>query len=73
MDTPRLTRFSVPPLHQVTRELAAVASGRTAPELVLTGAAPDTPPAESRVDLAIDASVAAGALIDEDGRLRPAD
>ncbi len=33
-----LTRFSVPPLHQVTRELAAVASGRTAPELVLTGA-----------------------------------
>ena len=33
-----LTRFSVPPLHQVTRELAAVASGRTAPELVVTGA-----------------------------------
>ena len=33
-----LTRFSVPPLHQVTRELAAVASGRVAPELVLTGA-----------------------------------
>ncbi len=33
-----LTRFSVPPLHQVTRDLAAVASGRLAPELVLTGA-----------------------------------
>ncbi len=33
-----LTRFSVPPLHQVTRDLAAVASGRVAPELVLTGA-----------------------------------
>ncbi len=33
-----LTRFSVPPLHQVTRELAAVGSGRVAPELVLTGA-----------------------------------
>ncbi len=33
-----LTRFSVSPLHQVTRELAAVASGRVAPELVLTGA-----------------------------------
>ncbi len=35
---PTVTRFSVPPLHQVTRQLAAVASGRAAPELVLTGA-----------------------------------
>jgi len=34
----RLTRFSVPPLHQVTRDLAAVASARMAPDLVLTGA-----------------------------------
>jgi len=33
-----LTRFSVPPLHGVTRHLAAVASGREAPELVITGA-----------------------------------
>lgn len=33
-----LTRFSVPPLHQVTRSLAAVAMGREAPDLVLTGA-----------------------------------
>ena len=32
-----LTRFSVPPLHRVTRELAAVAMGRTAPDLVITG------------------------------------
>src|SRR4051812_24525011 len=33
-----LTRFSVPPLHTVTRALAAVAMGREAPDLVLTGA-----------------------------------
>ena len=33
-----LTRFSVPPLHTVTRSLAAVAMGRTAPDLVITGA-----------------------------------
>lgn len=33
-----LTRFSVPPLHTVTRTLAAVAMSRTAPDLVLTGA-----------------------------------
>ena len=33
-----LTRFSVPPLHTVTRDLAAVASGRAAPDLVITGA-----------------------------------
>ncbi len=34
-----LTRFSVPPLHQVTRQLAAVASGRAPPDLIITGAA----------------------------------
>src|SRR5208337_2977511 len=33
-----LTRFSVPPLHRVTRALAAVAMGREPPDLVLTGA-----------------------------------
>jgi adenine deaminase len=33
-----LNRFSVPPLAELTRELAAVASGRQAPELVITGA-----------------------------------
>ncbi len=33
-----LTRFSVPPLHEVTRRLADVASGRSAPDLVITGA-----------------------------------
>lgn len=33
-----LTRLSVPPLHTITRELADVASGRRAPELVITGA-----------------------------------
>lgn len=33
-----LTRFSVPPLHTMTRALAAVAMGRSAPDLVLTGA-----------------------------------
>ncbi len=32
------TRFSVPPLHTLTRELAAVASGATPPDLVITGA-----------------------------------
>ena len=32
------TRFSVPPLASVTRRLADVASGRTAPDLVITGA-----------------------------------
>jgi len=33
-----ITRFSVPPLHTLTRELADVASGRRPPELVITGA-----------------------------------
>lgn len=37
MPTP-LTRFSVAPLHTVTRSLAAVAMGREAPDLVITGA-----------------------------------
>ena len=32
-----LTRFSVPPLHTLTRTLAAVAMGREAPDLVITG------------------------------------
>ena len=32
------TRFSVAPLHTLTRHLAAVASGRTPPDLVITGA-----------------------------------
>jgi adenine deaminase len=32
-----ITRFSVAPLWQMTRPLAAVASGRTAPDLVITG------------------------------------
>jgi adenine deaminase len=33
-----LTRFSVPPLHTVTRRLAAVAMGREEPDLVVSGA-----------------------------------
>jgi adenine deaminase len=33
-----MNRFSVPPLAALTRELAAVAGGRRAPELVITGA-----------------------------------
>src|SRR6202012_1016290 len=33
-----LTRFSVPPLHQVTRDLAAVAMGSQPPDLVLRNA-----------------------------------
>ena len=33
-----LTRFSVRPLHTMTRALAAVAMGRAAPDLVITGA-----------------------------------
>jgi adenine deaminase len=33
-----LTRFSVAPLHTMTRSLAAVAMGREAPDLVVTGA-----------------------------------
>lgn len=33
-----LSRFSVAPLHTMTRSLAAVAMGRTAPDLVITGA-----------------------------------
>ena len=33
-----LTRFSVAPLHTMTRSLASVAMGRTAPDLVITGA-----------------------------------
>ncbi len=32
-----LTRFSVAPLHTLTRQLAAVAMGRSAPDLVITG------------------------------------
>lgn len=36
--TPRLTRFSVPPLAETTRRLADVASGRAAPDLVICGA-----------------------------------
>ncbi|HET9019778.1 MAG TPA: amidohydrolase family protein, partial [Acetobacteraceae bacterium] len=32
-----MNRFSVAPLHQLTRRLAAVAAGREAPELVITG------------------------------------
>jgi adenine deaminase len=34
----RLTRFAVAPLHTMTRRLADVASGRIAPDLVITGA-----------------------------------
>lgn len=34
----KLTRFSVAPLHAMTRRLADVASGRSAPDLVITGA-----------------------------------
>lgn len=33
-----ITRFSVAPLHKLTRQLAAVAMGRAAPDLVITGA-----------------------------------
>ena len=33
-----ITRFSVPPQHEVTRHLADVASGRAKPDLVITGA-----------------------------------
>jgi adenine deaminase len=33
-----MNRFSVPPLHSVTRQLADVAGGRLAPEAVITGA-----------------------------------
>ena len=33
-----LNRFSVPPLHQVTRTLAAVAMGQAEPDLVIRGA-----------------------------------
>lgn len=33
-----LTRFSVPPLHSVTRQLAAVAMGQADPDLVIRGA-----------------------------------
>ena len=32
-----MNRFSVPPLHSMTRTLAAVAAGRQAPEAVITG------------------------------------
>jgi adenine deaminase len=34
----RLTRFAIAPLHTMTRRLADVASGRFAPDLVITGA-----------------------------------
>jgi adenine deaminase len=34
----KLTRFSIKPLHRMTRALAAVAMGREAPDLVITGA-----------------------------------
>ena len=37
-DTRTLTRFSVDPLSRMTRHLAAVASGRADPDLVITGA-----------------------------------
>ena len=41
-----LTRFSVAPLHTLTRTLAAVAMGRELPAQVLTGARlPSTHPA----------------------------
>ncbi|WP_315831214.1 adenine deaminase [Bradyrhizobium prioriisuperbiae] len=33
-----LTRFAVQPLHTMTRRLADVASGRTAPDIIITGA-----------------------------------
>ena len=33
-----INRFSVPPLHSVTRELAAVAAGRAPADLLITGA-----------------------------------
>src|SRR5260370_34155632 len=33
-----MNRFSVPPLHSVTRQLADVAGGRFAPDAVITGA-----------------------------------
>ena len=33
-----LTRFGVRPLSEMTRQLAAVASGRAAPDLVIAGA-----------------------------------
>ncbi|MCH6258903.1 amidohydrolase family protein [Puniceicoccaceae bacterium K14] len=32
-----INRFSVPPLHEITRKLADVAAGRVAPDLVITG------------------------------------
>lgn len=35
---PSLTRFSVKPLSTMTRQLAAVASGRADPDLVIKGA-----------------------------------
>lgn len=38
MTRPRLTRFTVAPLHSMTRRLADVAAGRVAPDLVITGA-----------------------------------
>ena len=38
LSPPMLTRFSVAPLHTLTRTLAAVARERLAPDLVLTGA-----------------------------------
>ncbi|MCP3467863.1 adenine deaminase [Bradyrhizobium sp. CCGUVB23] len=34
----KLTRFAVAPLHSMTRRLADVASGRVAPDLIITGA-----------------------------------
>ncbi|NVN12729.1 adenine deaminase, partial [Nguyenibacter vanlangensis] len=33
-----ITRLTVPPLHAVTRDLAATAGGGRAPDLVITGA-----------------------------------
>jgi len=36
--TAKPTRFSVKPLHLLTRRLADVASGRADPDLVITGA-----------------------------------
>jgi hypothetical protein len=43
LSTMSLTRFSVPPLHRVTRSLAAVAMGRELPDLVITGAGSSRP------------------------------
>lgn len=56
-----LTRFSVPPLHTVTRPLAAVAMGRAAPDLVITGARLLSPYTE-RIHLAREIWVKSGRI-----------